>query len=291
VAAELDDENAATLGGEAGASLLANDNVQWVLRGGALVYGGTSSASVVRDVAMGSGDAALLVGDASGHRAWARVGLVGVVLPDVIDSSYRGSAFETGWSWVKDDEADVAQWQASVSYERALRTFEGVGLIEGCTDGAAAACATATMEPRRDDVHTLAATMQRSQRVIWSLGYSLSHQRSTLERLSSWRHSAHASVTSRVVGKLYATARVRLQYDRYPDGNALYETAEQVADGNLLESDQRNEGMLLLAYRASRALSVEALVYVWRDGFGVGDRSYQRLLASVGVGYAFGGDK
>ncbi|MBK9069562.1 MAG: hypothetical protein IPL79_00920 [Myxococcales bacterium] len=98
-------------------------------------------------------------------------------------------------------------------------------------------------------------------------------------------------MTGRVAGKLYATARLRLQYDRYPDGNALYESTEQVTEGNLLESDQRNEGMLLLAYRASRALSVEGLVYVWRDGFGVGDRQYQRLLASVGIGYAFGADK
>ncbi|MBK9069561.1 MAG: hypothetical protein IPL79_00915 [Myxococcales bacterium] len=160
--AELGDENAATVGGEAGASVQATENVRWVLRGSGLVYAGTASTSAVRDVAMGSGDAALLVGDASGHRAWARVGLVGVVLPDVIDSSYRGSAFETGWSWSKDDEDDVSQWQASVSYERELRTFEGVGLIEGCAGGAAAACATATTEPRRDDVHTLAATMQRS---------------------------------------------------------------------------------------------------------------------------------
>ncbi len=217
------------------------------------------------------------------------------------DYNWHGDHYEARYQtsiWRQsDDSGEDSAIDLLFSYGIERRRYRGDALRNICPISASVddmtdiACLRTVEDVGRSDFHhSASAEMVYTSGRIYSARYDILVNDSNSYGQSLRRHRVALAVTTELVRQIFATARVTLQLDSYPDALLLFrespvpDTDEIIA----LEGENRNALSLHLARDVSDRWSVEARYALFSNAFGADAPRFQRQLYYLGAVYAYG---
>lgn len=168
------------------------------------------------------------------------------------------------------------------------RSYNDVAFANACADDEMpenpADCSAPTSLERSDRYHRLGFEMTWVGGTVAALGYQLAVTDTNSYGQSLVRHRVNMSATRELLGGLFGTALVTLQYDQYLDG-LIVQKDLQNQTFTTLDDENRSSFQIRVAKQLSPTFSLESRIAYWRDLGGGDDASFRRTLFYLGGVY------
>lgn len=168
------------------------------------------------------------------------------------------------------------------------RSYNDVAFANACADDEMpenpADCSAPTSLDRSDRYHRVGFEMTWIGGMVAALGYQLAVTDTNSYGQSLVRHRVNMSATRELLGGLFGTALVTLQYDQYLDG-LIVQKDLQNQTFTTLDDENRSSFQLRVAKQLSPTFSLESRIAYWRDLGGGDDASFRRTLFYLGGVY------
>jgi len=284
VAGAVDGEDVLTAAIDAAAERDAGDRLAVIARATHYDVVPLGDVGASRAFASSGADLGLRLDGDAGRRATVTAGLRRLRYKPDVDFDWVGpvAAIAVGDElWRGADEASL---ELRGAYRVERRGYRGRAYADGCAPGEprTAACVVPTDEARADLYHTVAVDLTYTGERVLAATYQLIGNDSSSFGSSFVRHRLTLAATTPAPGRLFVTASVTGQYDRYLD--PLLVASDVAAQGfESIDDDNRSSVSVRVARALSACWQLEARAAFYADAFSADDRRFRRLLIYAGL--------
>ncbi|MEZ4400976.1 MAG: hypothetical protein R3B06_13200 [Kofleriaceae bacterium] len=236
-----------------------------------------------RAFASSGADVGAVLGD-DGRTVTVAVGARRLVYKPDPDFDWTGPALGVALAQPLWRGADERALDLTAGYRLERRGYRGLGYDNGCAPGVMleVRCFVPGDRPRSDLVQIVSATVGYTGTRAVSLGYELTVDDSTSFGSSFVRHRLSAAVTAPVVARVFATATVTGQLERYADPQLV---ARDVASQTFasLDDEARSSAALRLGRGFGRRWQAELRWSYHLSALGDPAAAFHRQLVYLGV--------
>jgi hypothetical protein len=188
-----------------------------------------------------------------------------------------------------DGAREVSSLELAAQYRLDLRGYDALARAPACPPATSAddSCYAATGDRRSDLHHRASAGATYTGDRVYAAEYELTVNDSSSHGDSMIRHRVMASATTALWARVYATAHLVAQIDRYGDGMLIPDDV-QAQTLVTIDDDSRSSLSVLLGRPLGAGWTAEARWALWTNALSDDDRPFHRQLVTVGVTWTGG---